>query len=177
MVYNATNEAIRFRHGSIKMRIEIATSKDLPEILSVVNSAFVVETFIEGTRTDAAQLGALLQKGEFLLVREGETIVASIYTELRGDRGYFGMLAVDPSQQGRGLGRTMVAAAEEKFRASGCHHVDISVLSPRLELFPFYRKLGYSETGISKDYPSPDKLKPGVVCKEIWMSKELGQTQ
>lgn len=156
------------------MRIEVATAKDLPAILRVVNSAFVVETFIEGTRTDANQLGALMQKGEFLLARDAETIVASIYTELRGDRGYFGMLAVDPSQQGQGLGRMMVAAAEEKFRASGRRYVDISVLSPRLELFPFYRKLGYSETGISKDYPSPDKLKPSVVCKEIWMSKELG---
>ena len=156
------------------MRIEISTSKDLSAILSVVNSAFVVETFIEGTRTDATQLDALMQKGEFLLAKESETVVASIYTELRGDHGYFGMLAVDPSQQGRGLGRMMVAAAEEKFRASGCRHVDISVLSPRLELFPFYRKLGYKETGISKDYPSPEKLRPGVVCKEIWMQKELG---
>ena len=156
------------------MRIEIATSKDLPGILTVVNSAFVVETFIEGTRTDTRQLGALMENGEFLLAREGEAIVASIYTELRGDRGYFGMLAVDPSQQGRGLGRMMVAAAEEKFRANGCRHVDISVLSPRLELFPFYRKLGYRETRTSKDYPSPEKLKPGVVCKEVWMQKELG---
>ena len=34
-------------------------------------------------------------------------------------------------------------------------------------------ELGYSETCVSKDYPSPESLKTGVVCKEIWMSKEL----
>lgn len=142
-------------------------------MLEIINAAFVVETFIDGTRTNPKQLRALMRKGSFLVARDDAgSIVASIYTEVRGERGYFGMLSVDPSRQGTGLGRVMVQAAEESLRTSGCGHVDISVLSLRPELFPFYRKLGYAETG-TDEYHTPELLKPGVVCTQIIMSKEL----
>jgi predicted N-acetyltransferase YhbS len=155
------------------VQIDIATAADLPSMLEIINSAFVVETFIEGTRTNEKQLRALMRKGQFLVARdEDRKIGASIYTELRGDRGYFGMLAVDPSRQGTGLGRVMVQAAEDSLRASGCSHVDISVLSLRTELFPFYVKLGYTETG-TVPYHAPEQLKPGVVCNQVLMSKPL----
>ena len=155
------------------MRIHIATQGDIPALLDVINSAFVVETFIEGKRTSPKQLRALMRKGRFLVAKDDEcAVLASIYTEVRGERGYFGMLSVDPSRQGTGLGRVMVQAAEDSLRASGCGHVDISVLSLRPELFPFYRKLGYAESGTA-EFHSPLLLKPGFVCEQITMSKQL----
>src|SRR3954465_1068493 len=157
--------ATRTSRPALKMRIDVATPEDVPAILSIVNAAFLVETFIEGTRTDTKQLLAMMRKGEFLAARDGDEIIASIYTELRGERGYFGMLAVDPSRQGAGLGRLMVEAAEDHLRDSGCRFVDISVLSPRTELFPFYGKLGYRERGRA-EYQKPEQLKPGVVCEQ-----------
>ena len=164
--------ASKVSRPEIELRIEVATPEDVPAMLGIVNSAFVVETFIEGTRTDTKQLRAMMRKGTFLVARDDDRVVASIYTELRGERGYFGMLAVDPSRQGTGLGRVMVKAAEDFLRANGCRFVDISVLSPRTELFPFYGKLGYRETG-KAEYQKPEQLKPGVVCEQILMSKEL----
>ena len=114
----------------------------------MVNTAFAIETFLEGTRTDERRIAEMMEKGELLV--EAETnigrIVASVYTEKRGQRGYFGMLAVDPALQGTGLGRKMVEAVEEHCRKSGCKHMDIVVLSLRPELLPLYRKVGYAET-------------------------------
>jgi GNAT superfamily N-acetyltransferase len=138
----------------------------------VINAAFAIEDFLEGTRTDEERMSELMKKGTFLVAADAERIVASVYTEMRGDRAYFGMLAVDPSQQGTGLGRMMVEAAEAHCRSLGAKVMDISVLTLRPELPPLYRKLGYVETGVEEFRPSRP-LKAGVECKAIVMSKTL----
>jgi len=145
----------------------------MPAIVRVVNDAFAIETFIDGTRTDDARMAELMQTGEFLVAEDASgRIVASVYTEVRGERGYLGMLAVAPSRQGTGLGRQMVEAAEVHCRRHGCKHIDICVLSLRTELLPLYRKLGYVETGTEEFHPTRP-LKDGVECHCINMSKPL----
>ena len=51
------------------------------------------------------------------------------------------MLSIHPRFQGRGFGRSIVAAVESYFRARGCHAVDIQVVNLREELPPFYERL------------------------------------
>jgi GNAT superfamily N-acetyltransferase len=139
----------------------------------LINSAFVVEKFIAGERTDEAEILARMQNGEFFLgCDESGAVVASVYVELRGRRGYFGMLAVDPKRQGNGLGRKMVEAAEEYCRRKGCTEMDLTVLSLRPELLPLYRKLGYTESGVDEFRPARP-LRPGLECHCIVMSKKL----
>jgi len=153
--------------------IRKATAGDMPATIPVVNAAFAVETFIDGTRTDEERMAEMMRKGEFLLAeREPGRVVACVYTELRGERGYFGMLAVDPVEQGTGLGRRMVEAAEDHCRERGCKFMDITVLSLRPELPPLYRKLDYVETGVQEFHPSVP-LKDGIECHCIVMSKAL----
>lgn len=153
--------------------IRVATPAETAAIASIINRAFSIETFLEGTRTDEAQLSEMMGKGIFLLACDSsERLVASVYVELRGERGYFGMLAVDPAHQGSGIGRAMVESVEDYCRQRGCKFMDISVLSLRTELPPFYRKLGYVETGTDEFHPSRP-LKPGLECHLIIMSKPL----
>ncbi len=155
------------------IRIRTATAADAASMIPVVNAAFAVETFIDGTRTDEERMSEMMRKGEFLLAeRDSGRVVACVYTELRGERGYFGMLAVDPSEQGTGLGRRMVEAAEDYCRERGCKFMDITVLDLRPELPPFYRKLGYIETGTEEFHPSRP-LRDGIECHCIVMSKTL----
>ncbi len=155
------------------VRIRAATAADMPAMIPVVNTAFAIETFLDGTRTDEERMAEMMRKGEFLVAEDpaGE-IVATVYIEVRGERGYFGMLAIDPRQQGTGLGRRMVEAAENHCRQHGCKQVDIVVLSLRTDLPPFYRKLGYVETG-REDFRTSRPLKDGVECHGITMSKAL----
>src|SRR5260370_40928520 len=117
------------------VRIRAATAADMPAMIPVVNAAFAIETFLDGTRTDEERMAEMMRKGEFLVAEEvvaeesadgvakekaavnGQRgVVAADYTDLRGERGYFGMLSVDPSRQGTGLGRVMVEAAEDYCR-------------------------------------------------------------
>jgi GNAT superfamily N-acetyltransferase len=142
-------------------------------MISMVNAAFAVETFLEGTRTDREGMTAMMQKGEFLVAEAAAgQLVAAIYVEQRNGRGYFGMLAVDPARQGSGFARVMIEAAEDHCRQLGCEFMDITVLSLRPELPAFYRKFGYIETGTEEFTPSRSP-KGGVKCHCIVMSKPL----
>ncbi|MHB8585456.1 MAG: GNAT family N-acetyltransferase [Thermoplasmatota archaeon] len=155
------------------------TEADRGGILRVVNAAFAVETFLEGVRLDEERWVEALSSGPFLVARAATEsgppgpIVGAVHLEVRGRRGYFGLLAVDPTHQGRGLGARIVAAAEGALAASGCEHVDISVLSLRPQLLPFYRHLGYREIGVDEFRPSRP-LRPGVRCFKVIMTKRLG---
>jgi len=156
-----------------QVRIRVATPADTAALIAIVNAAFAIETFLGGSRTDEAQMPEMMRKGKFLVAEDdADHAVASVYTERRGERGYFGMLAVDVARQGTGLGRIMTAAAEDHCRKQGCKLMDITVLSLRPELPPFYRKLGYTETGTEEFHPSR-ALKDGVKCHCIVMSKAL----
>jgi len=155
------------------LHIRLAVAADTASIVSITNAAFAVDTFLEGTRTDETRLAEMMQEGSFLVAVDGVgQILASVYIALRGARGYFGMLAVDPAQQGKGLGRLMAEAAENHCRMRGCNAMDIAVLSLRPELPPYYRKLGYVETGTEEFHPSRP-LKASVECHCIVMSKAL----
>ena len=155
-----------------QIRIRAAGADDLPVLIPLINKAFAVEEFIDGARTDEERLSATLRSGEILIAELDGRALASVYVELRGERAYFGMLAVDPAQQGRGFGKYMTEAAEKYARDHGCKFMEINVLSLRPELLRFYQKLGYRETGTEEFKPSRP-LKGRVACHCIVMSKVL----
>jgi ribosomal protein S18 acetylase RimI-like enzyme len=159
--------------SSPSVNIRIAGSDDMSGMIAMINDAFVVENFIEGTRTDRQRMSTLMQKGEFLIAQDDDAnFLGSVYVEIADERGYLGMLAVDPNRQRTGLGRKLVQAAEDHCRGRGCTYMKLTVLSQRLPVLPFYRKLGYKEAGKEEFRPSR-RLKPGVECHAIVMTKEL----
>ena len=158
---------------SSALQIRLATAADRPRLIPLINAAFAIETFLDGTRTDDDRLAAVMQRADILLAEDSSgQILASIYAEIRGTRGYLGMLAVDPAHQRSGLGKQMLAAAEDHFRARGCQAIDITVLSLRPELLPIYKRLGFVETG-TEEFHIPRTLKDGQHCHCIKMSKPL----
>jgi GNAT superfamily N-acetyltransferase len=96
-------------------------------------------------------------------------VASCVYLERRGDRVYLGMLAVSPAAQGRGLGKRMMAAAEQHTAALGCRAIDIRIVNRRTELPPLYRALGFVDNGIAP-FDDPQLIKP---CHFILMSKEV----
>ena len=68
--------------------------------------------------------------------------------------------------------RAMMDAAEDHCRARGLRVIDLTVLSLRPELPPFYAKFGYIETGKEEFRPSRP-LRDGLRCHLIVMSKQL----
>ena len=153
------------------LRIRQATTEDVDDLVRVINAAFVVERFfIDRDRTDAEAVRAYLSTGTFLIAEDGAgTAVGCVYIERRGDRGYFGLLAIDPAHQGHGYGRRLIDAVERLFRSTGCVAVDIRVVNLRTELPPIYHALGYVQTG-TEPFEDPQLLRPAHF---ILMSKAL----
>jgi len=153
------------------MKTRVAEPDDAEDIARLVNTAFRPERFfIDGDRTNPEKVRALLQKGKFLLVEQVGILAGCVYVELRGERGYFGLLAVDPEVQRSGLGTRMVAAAEEYCRDAGCQFMGLTIVNLRKELPGFYNRLGYTESGT---LPFPSDQQANQPCHLVRMSKPL----
>lgn len=130
--------------------IRTATTDDAADLVRLINLAYRVEDFfVIGDRVNLEDiLERMRRPGGRFLVLDGEqpnAPVATLFLEPHGERGYFGLLAVDPAAQGRGLAKRIIAEAEAHFRRLGYREILIDVVTLRIELFPFYRALGYQE--------------------------------
>jgi GNAT superfamily N-acetyltransferase len=151
------------------MTVRAAEPHEAGEIVRVINAAFnpAEGFFVDGDRIDLEQVCHYFAKGVFLVT---EGMAGCVYVELRGERAYFGLLSVDPARQKGGIGRALIAAAEDFAREHGCRAMDIRTVNLRVELPAFYRKLGYREAGTEEFTPgSPTKLP----CYFVKMEKAL----
>jgi GNAT superfamily N-acetyltransferase len=146
-----------------------ASNEHVAAITALINRAFLVEKFfIDRDRITEAAVRELMSKGVFLLAGTEAPLAGCVYVEVRGALGYFGLLSVNPDLHRRGLGRQLIAAAEDYARRRGCTAMEIRVVNLRTELPPIYRSLGYAETRIE---PFPEV--PKVPCHFIVMQKPL----
>jgi len=126
--------------------------------------------FIERDRTNPEMIRGLMEKGKFLVAEDGTSLAGCVYVELRAGRGYLGMLSVDPTRQKMGIGRQLMAAAENYFRQAGCTFSDLMIVNVRTELLTMYRGFGYVETGTS---PYENRFPTKIPVHFIAMSKPL----
>lgn len=154
------------------MDVRIAETREAEAVMAVINAAFRrAESFlIDRDRMDLDSVKALFQKGAFLVVDDGGAVAGCVYVELRGERAYLGLLAVDPQRQKGGVGSKLMKAAENYIAKSGCRFVDLQIVNVRAELPAFYCRRGYVETGTA---PFPADLKTKIPCHFVRMSKQL----
>jgi len=158
------------------LHTRMAGDADVQELTRLINAAYVVEDFfLAGDRTTPEQVRARLHHSAscFLVVddpQKPERLAACVWTEVRERRGYFGMLAVQPALQGRGLARLLITAVEDHCRAAGCRFLDISVVNLRSELPAFYRQFGFAPYGTA---PFHDPVKLTRPAHLVLMTKPL----
>jgi len=152
--------------------IRTATADDVPRIVALLNAAFAMERdFIDKDRTSAPEIERYMTTGTFFVVDGDASGLAScMYLEQRGDRLYLGMLAVNPSQQGRGVGRQMMTTVERQAVSLGCNAIDIRIVNRRTELPAFYRTLGFVDNG-TEPLEEPLLTKPAHFIR---MTKRVG---
>jgi GNAT superfamily N-acetyltransferase len=72
-------------------------------------------------------------------------------------RAYLGMLTVRPVGQARGLGRALLAAAEQwAAREWDTRDMQMTVIAQRAELIAWYERRGYARTGETRSFPYDD---------------------
>jgi predicted N-acetyltransferase YhbS len=153
------------------LALRTARADDIPRIVALLNAAFAMERdFIDKDRTSAPEIQQYMNTGTFFVVDgDANGLASCMYLEQRTERLYLGMLAVNPSQQGRGLGRRMMAAAERHAASLGCGAIDIRIVNRRTELPPFYRALGFVDNG-TEPLEEPLLTKPAHFVR---MTKEV----
>ena len=150
--------------------LRTATASDLDELAAFVNrayrGAFAREGWtheadlLDGQRTDPILLTPMIAAPKAVLLSHAANgaIRACVHVmPKRPDVLYFGMLAVDPAEQGKGLGRRIVAAVEARARAAGCERVQLTVIHLRTTLIAWYERLGYRATGATEPFPYGDR--------------------
>jgi ribosomal protein S18 acetylase RimI-like enzyme len=79
----------------------------------------------------------------FLVATLDGAVVGSVMAGYEGHRGWINYLAVDPAHQARGIGRTLMEAAERLLAAEGCPKINLQVRSSNASVIAFYKHLGY----------------------------------
>ena len=153
--------------GGDAMKLRNATSDDLPDLHSLIESAYRGDSaragwsheadLLDGERTDVAELEAMLANPaqHLLLFDDGERPACCVaLTDKGGGLVYLGLLTVDPSRQASGLGRMMLAAAEDHARDDlGAGRIEMTVIGLRAELIAWYERRGYAGTGERRPFP------------------------
>lgn len=160
MTATAETTPLAYRH---------AGHADIPMLVDLVTSAYRGERsragwtteadLLEGNRIAPDVLAADLDRPRSLVLvaeRDGETL-ACAHVAVDGDAAYFGMFAVRPGLQGRGIGDAVLAEAERIARFElGQATMRMTVIDLRGELIAWYQRRGYRRTGRFKPFPYGD---------------------
>ncbi|TDR48437.1 ribosomal protein S18 acetylase RimI-like enzyme [Tahibacter aquaticus] len=158
---------------SAPLTFRAATVADLDAIVALVESAYRGDVskqgwtteadFLDGQRTDPGSVAELLARGYsrvLLAERDGQLLCCCHVERLQEQGrniGYFGMFAVDPSLQGGGVGKLVLAEAERIATVEWhCAEMQMTVITIRDSLIAWYERRGYVRTGVLKPFPYGD---------------------
>lgn len=141
--------------------ISLANINNAAAICSLLNSAYRGESskqgwtteahLIDGTiRTTEASVQEVIQKPGSVLLKytdAADNIIGCVNLQLHGEKLYLGMFSVSPLLQGGGIGKKLLAAAEEYAQHINCSIIYMSVITLRTELINWYQRHGYKDTG------------------------------
>ncbi len=79
----------------------------------------------------------------FLVCVDNNAVIGTAMGGYDGHRGWINYLAVSPSQQRKGIGRTLMEAVEKAILRKGCPKINIQVRTTNKDVLAFYQSLGY----------------------------------
>ena len=142
-----------------------ATLKDVSALNQLINSAYRGETskkgwtteanLLEGLRTTEQELTETIQdkKNTILKFTQNEQIIGCVLLIKKEQQLYLGMLTVSPYLQNSGIGNQLLHQAETQALALGLPKIVMTVISVREELISWYKRHGYTDTGLREPFP------------------------
>jgi ribosomal protein S18 acetylase RimI-like enzyme len=144
------------------------TLQDIPALTILINSAYRGETskkgwtteanILEGKRTNEEELTETIlnTRNTILKYTENNQIIGSVLLVEKEHQLYLGMLTVSPELQNSGIGKKMLAEAENHAKSLGLSNIIMTVISVREELIAWYKRHGYVDTGEREAFPESD---------------------
>ena len=145
-----------------------ATDADVEAVVDLVQSAYRGERsragwtteadLIDGQRTDAGLLRDTLARpdAQILLAESDRLVGCAEIADYSGEGGggYFGMFAVEPTMQGRGIGGAVLDEIERIVRDErGQDRLSLVVISLRTDMIDLYLRRGFVPTGEMHRFP------------------------
>jgi GNAT superfamily N-acetyltransferase len=175
-------------NASIPVEFLAAPHDDLVrQITDLVNRVYAVAEeglWVPGAaRTTIAEMAQLIADGHIAVARQDGQIVGAVrIQQLAARTGEFGMLVADPDRRGEGIGRELVAFAEETSRRRGLVVMQLELLVPREWTHPtkaflhaWYTRIGYRPVRTAKIDESYPQLAPllATPCDFVVYHKDL----
>jgi GNAT superfamily N-acetyltransferase len=164
-----------------------ATHNDIPTITSLLNRSYRGDSsrvgwtteadLLSGIRIDEAGLLLMLNDPDslILIAQSDDIITATIHAQREGDTVHFGLFAVEPTLQSKGVGKALLAYAEsETVQKWGVCTAIMELITHREELIAYYERRGYVRTGEMIAFPESelwnkqvDSLQLAVLTKSL----------
>jgi len=145
------------------MNLKLAQLEQSQEIGNLVNQAYRGKTgwtkeghLVSGDRVSSKQIeDIILNENSYLLITQNKIDITScICIEKKTNNAYFGLFAVNPNIQSKGIGKKVLKLAEEYTKdILKLKKITMVVISQREELISYYERRGYVKININQEYP------------------------
>jgi ribosomal protein S18 acetylase RimI-like enzyme len=133
--------------GDEEIPIRLATPGDLEQIVRCVNAAYA--QYLDRMDRPPAPLlvdyAALIARGVVYALVSPHGVCGLLVMEMRAESLFIENVAVDPTYQGQGLGRRLMAFAEQYAREHRLRELRLYTNERMVESLAFYRSLGFEE--------------------------------
>ena len=76
------------------------------------------------------------------------SLIASVMAGYEGHRGWINYLAVDPEYRRKGLGKTMMKAAETYLEQFECPKINLQIRAQNHQVIEFYKNIGFLQEDV-----------------------------
>ena len=126
--------------------IHPATDADADAVIALWHAAGLTRPWNDPAADYARALAG--EQSGILILREPAGLAATVMVGEDGHRGWVYYLAVAAERRGAGLGRAMMAAAEQWLRARDCPKIQFMVREENQATIGFYQALGYERQAV-----------------------------
>ncbi|ROT37845.1 alpha/beta hydrolase [Sodiomyces alkalinus F11] len=182
-----------------------ATPADVPLLLPLIRTAYRTPAgwtneaaYLNDKRISPADLAAKISRPDGVVLMatnpDSAALVACCEVQIQhpdpsassaaaaaGPTAYFGLFAVDPALQGGGVGRRVLARAEEYARETWrARRMVMWVIWLRTELIDWYLRRGYVRTGETAPFPYDQMFQGKALRDDLYfdvLRKEFGESE
>ena len=139
-----TEPSALLQSGDLTLRR--AGSADLSSLVALQQAAYAKNRPLLGVEPLPllADYAEIMRDMEVWLATEGDRFAGALILEPRADDLLIWSIASDPATQGAGLGRTLLAAAEERARQLGRTVIRLYTGTPLAHLVAWYGRHGFA---------------------------------